>query len=99
MADREIACGWRADRRFGVGTSLATAAGSVEQGVEGGALGAVYKLAWLEGNASVPIKIAGEKSTWPGKKQIVRVGAFERDVIQLDDEPVPAVPAHSSFPP
>ena len=75
---------------FGVGTSIATAAGSVEQGVEGGALGTVYKLAWLEGSASAPIKIAGAKSTWPGKKQIVRVGAFERDIIQLDEEQLPA---------
>ena len=33
--------------------------------------------------------MAGEKSTWPGKKQVVRIGAFERDVIQLDDEPPP----------
>ena len=75
---------------FGVGTSLATAAGSVEHGAEGGALGAVYKLAWLEGSASAPIKIAGEKSTWPGKKQVVRVGTFEHDLIQLDDEPLPS---------
>jgi nicotinate phosphoribosyltransferase len=75
---------------FGVGTSLSTGAGSVEHGVEGGALGAVYKLAWLEGGASpARIKIAGEKSTWPGKKQVARIGAFARDLIQLDDEPIP----------
>jgi nicotinate phosphoribosyltransferase len=75
---------------FGVGTSLATGAGSVAHGVEGGALGAVYKLAWLEGSAAAPIKIAGEKSTWPGKKQVVRKGTFEGDVIQLEDEPISA---------
>lgn len=76
---------------FGIGTSLATGAGSVEHGVDGAALGAVYKLAWYEGGASpARIKIAGEKSTWPGKKQVVRIGAFERDLIQLEDEPIPA---------
>jgi nicotinate phosphoribosyltransferase len=74
---------------FGVGTSLAVGAGSVERGVEGSALGAVYKLAW-DDDETVPIKMAGEKSTWPGKKQVVRIGAFERDVIQLEDETVPA---------
>jgi nicotinate phosphoribosyltransferase len=74
---------------FGVGTSLAVAAGSVVHGVEGGALGAVYKLVW-DDDETAPIKVAGEKSTWPGKKQVVRVGAFDHDVIQLDDEPLPA---------
>ncbi|MER3438791.1 MAG: hypothetical protein C4346_15035, partial [Chloroflexota bacterium] len=34
--------------------------------------------------------LAGEKSTWPGKKQVVRIGTFERDIIQLDHEPMPA---------
>ncbi|MCC6790395.1 MAG: nicotinate phosphoribosyltransferase [Thermomicrobiales bacterium] len=75
---------------FGVGTSLATGAGSVAHGVDGGALGAVYKIAWTEGEAPAPIKIAGEKSTWPGKKQVVRLGEFAGDLIQLDDEPYPA---------
>jgi len=74
---------------FGVGTSLAVGAGSMAHGVEGGALGAIYKLAW-DDDETAPIKLAGEKSTWPGKKQVVRLGAFERDVIQLEDEPVPA---------
>lgn len=35
------------------------------------------------------MKIAGEKSTWPGIKQVVRVGNFDRDVIQLHTEPMP----------
>jgi nicotinate phosphoribosyltransferase len=74
---------------FGVGTSLAVGAGSMAHGVEGGALGAVYKLAW-DDDETAPIKLAGEKSTWPGKKQVVRLGAFERDVIQLEGEPIPA---------
>jgi nicotinate phosphoribosyltransferase len=73
---------------FGVGTSLAVGLGSAGRGVEGGALGTVYKLAWDE-DETVPIKLAGEKSTWPGKKQVVRMGAFERDLIQLEDEPIP----------
>jgi nicotinate phosphoribosyltransferase len=73
---------------FGVGTSLAIGAGSAAHGIEGGALGAVYKLAW-DDDETAPIKVAGDKSTWPGKKQVVRIGDFARDVIQLDDEPVP----------
>ncbi|HEY7035630.1 MAG TPA: nicotinate phosphoribosyltransferase [Thermomicrobiales bacterium] len=73
---------------FGVGTSLAVGAGSIPHGVEGGALGAVYKLAW-DDDETVPIKTAGEKSTWPGKKQVVRIGSFAHDVIQFDDEPIP----------
>jgi len=75
---------------FGVGTSLTVGAGSVEHRVEGGALGAVYKLAWYEeGSSPSRIKIAGEKSTWPGKKQVIRRGIFDGDVIQSDHEPVP----------
>lgn len=76
---------------FGVGTSLATGAGSIEHEVNGGALGAVYKLAWQEDVANpARLKVAGEKSTWPGKKQIARIGTFERDIIQLDAESLPA---------
>ena len=75
---------------FGVGTSLATGAGSAKHGVDGGALGAVYKLVWYEGAGSpARIKIAGDKSTWPGKKQVARIGAFERDLIQLESESLP----------
>lgn len=33
---------------------------------------------------------AGDKSTWPGRKQVARIGAFAEDVIQLEDEPLPA---------
>jgi nicotinate phosphoribosyltransferase len=54
-------------------------------------LGAVYKLVWYEGVGDpARIKLAGEKSTWPGRKQVYRIGAFEQDIIQLDDEPAPA---------
>jgi nicotinate phosphoribosyltransferase len=77
---------------FGVGTSLGVGAGSVEQDVEGGALGGVYKLVHYEaaGGLEQPkVKIAGEKSTWPGRKEVYRFGQFERDRIQLEDEPRP----------
>jgi nicotinate phosphoribosyltransferase len=72
---------------FGVGTSLAVGAGSSERGVDGAALGGVYKLVWVEGGPP-PIKVAGSKSTWPGRKQVVRKGSFAGDRIQLADEPV-----------
>jgi nicotinate phosphoribosyltransferase len=75
---------------FGVGGSLVTGAGSVEHGIEGGTLGAVYKLAWMEGDSPARIKIAGEKSTWPGRKQVVRIGDFDGDLILMEDEPIPA---------
>ena len=53
-------------------------------------LGAVYKLVWYEGAGDpARIKLAGEKSTWPGRKLVYRIGEFEEDVIQLDDEPAP----------
>jgi nicotinate phosphoribosyltransferase len=35
------------------------------------------------------MKLAGEKSTWPGRKLVYRVGDYLEDVIQLDDEPAP----------
>ncbi len=77
---------------FGVGTSLGVGAGSVERDIEGGALGGVYKeVEYVDARGTHPkIKLAGDKSTWPGKKEVFRVGAFEHDVIQLHDEPKPA---------
>ncbi len=84
---------------FGVGTSLGVGAGSPERGIAGGALGAVYKLVWYDADPTSTgeegrIKLAGAKSTWPGKKQVYRVGDFAEDVIQLETEPPPpdAVP-------
>src|SRR5581483_6575533 len=74
---------------FGVGTALAVGAGSPEQGVEGGALGGVYKeVAYREadGTLSYPVKVAGPKTTWPGKKEVYRVGNFQEDVVCLADE-------------
>ncbi|MEZ4499388.1 MAG: hypothetical protein R2839_04805 [Thermomicrobiales bacterium] len=73
---------------FGAGTSLSTGRGSIDHHAEGTALSGVFKLVWVEGGEP-PVKIAGEKSTWPGVKQVVRVGEFERDIIQLDSEPIP----------
>ncbi|MBE3597539.1 MAG: hypothetical protein IMX02_01580 [Limnochordaceae bacterium] len=35
------------------------------------------------------IKLAGEKSTWPGKKEVYRIGCFDEDVVQLESEPKP----------
>ncbi|CAA9545862.1 MAG: Nicotinate phosphoribosyltransferase, partial [uncultured Thermomicrobiales bacterium] len=76
---------------FGVGTSLGAGAGSVEHAIEGGALGGVYKEVWYEegGLGEPKIKVAGEKSTWPGRKEVYRIGAFERDWIGLENEPPP----------
>jgi nicotinate phosphoribosyltransferase len=78
---------------FGVGTSLGAATGSARHGVEGGALGGVYKLALYAdtpGAAQPRMKLAAEKSTWPGLKQVYRRAGFAGDVIQLADEPPPA---------
>jgi nicotinate phosphoribosyltransferase len=82
---------------YGVGTALAVGAGSVEHGVSGGALGGVYKLVWYDADSDgtadeheAPIKVAGPKSTWPGKKQVSRIGMFREDVIHLEGEtPLP----------
>jgi len=77
---------------FGVGTALGSGAGSVERGIEGGALGAVYKEVWHvdeNGDEFPKLKIAGAKSTWPGKKEIYRHPSWEEDIIQLAQEPRP----------
>lgn len=78
---------------FGVGTSIGVGAGSIEHRAPGGALGAVYKMVLYEGEKAAEqpkIKVAGEKSTWPGKKEVYRIGRFEKDIIQLEEEPKPA---------
>jgi nicotinate phosphoribosyltransferase len=77
---------------FGVGTALGAGIGSAERGIDGGALGAVYKEVWYvdeEGNEHPKVKIAGAKSTWPGKKEIYRHPQWEEDIIQLAPEPRP----------
>jgi len=81
---------------FGVGTSVGIAAGSTEHGVEGGALGGVYKAVQYvdERGVSFPkMKVAGEKSTWPGIKEVWRIGKFDADIIQLAEEPKPSADA------
>jgi nicotinate phosphoribosyltransferase len=76
---------------FGVGGVLAVGLGSVASGTVGGVLGAVYKLVWYGGTGEqARMKVAGEKSTWPGRKQVYRIGDYREDVIQLDHEPAPA---------
>ena len=76
---------------FGVGGNLGVGLGSVASGALGGSLGAVYKLVWYEGEGDpARIKLAGAKSTWPGRKRVYRIGDFREDVVQLDEEPVPA---------
>jgi nicotinate phosphoribosyltransferase len=76
---------------FGVGTSLGVGAGSVERDIEGAALGGVYKVVFVsDARGGHPkVKIAGDKSTYPGIKEVYRLGIFESDVIQLADEPKP----------
>ncbi|HEU0113806.1 MAG TPA: nicotinate phosphoribosyltransferase, partial [Thermomicrobiales bacterium] len=75
---------------FGVGGNLAVGLGAIGSGVAGGTLGSVYKLVWYEGDDEpARIKLAGGKSTWPGVKQVYRIGDFREDRIQLADEPAP----------
>ena len=77
---------------FGVGTTLGSGAGSTEHSISGGALGAVYKEVWYvdEAGTEYPkVKIAGAKSTWPGKKEIYRHPQWEEDIVQLAHEPRP----------
>jgi nicotinate phosphoribosyltransferase len=76
---------------FGVGTSLGVGAGSVERDIEGGALGGVYKEVYCvdERGGHAKVKVAGDKSTWPGIKEVYRFGSFVEDLIQLADEPRP----------
>ncbi|TMC21371.1 MAG: nicotinate phosphoribosyltransferase [Chloroflexi bacterium] len=77
---------------FGIGTSLGSGLGSVEHKIGGGSLGMVYKEVWYvdaAGNEYPKVKIAGPKSTWPGKKEIYRHPNWEEDIIQLAHEPRP----------
>jgi len=77
---------------FGIGTTLGNAAGSAERGISGGALGTVYKEVWYvdeSGREYPKVKIAGPKTTWPGKKEMYRHPHWEEDVIQLAHEPRP----------
>jgi nicotinate phosphoribosyltransferase len=76
---------------FGVGTSLGVGAGSVERDIEGAALGGVYKEVYVvdQRGGHPKVKTAGDKSTYPGIKEVYRLGNFEADVVQLADERKP----------
>ncbi len=75
---------------FGVGGNLGVGLGSAASGTVGGVIGAVYKLVWYEGDGfAARIKLAGTKSTTPGRKAVYRVDHFDYDILQLDDEPAP----------
>ncbi len=77
---------------FGIGTTLGSGAGSVERGISGGTLGAVYKEVWYVDEAGIEhpkVKIAGAKTTVPGKKEIYRHPNWEEDLIQLSHEARP----------
>lgn len=76
---------------FGVGGNLGVGLGTIESGTVGGVIGAVYKLAWMEGDGGLQarMKVAGSKSTWPGRKMVYRIGDFEKDIIALDEEMAP----------
>lgn len=76
---------------FGVGGNLGVGLGTIESGTVGGVIGAVYKLAWFSGQSGqqARLKLAGSKSTWPGVKEVYRVGDYAHDVIALADEPTP----------
>lgn len=77
---------------FGVGTSIGVGAGSLEHDVEGGSLGGVYKnVAYVDDTGvTVPkIKVAGDKTTLPGAKEVYRRGSFAEDIMQLAEEPAP----------
>jgi nicotinate phosphoribosyltransferase len=76
---------------FGVGTSLGVGAGSVERDIEGAALGGVYKEVYTHDHRGghAKVKVAGDKSTWPGIKEVYRLGNFSADIVQLAEEPKP----------
>jgi nicotinate phosphoribosyltransferase len=77
---------------FGVGTALGAGVGDPAQGIAGGALGGVYKEAWYVDEDAIEhpkLKLAGSKTTWPGRKEVYRHPAWEEDVIQLEGEPAP----------
>jgi nicotinate phosphoribosyltransferase len=77
---------------FGVGTALGHGGGSVEHDIAGGSLGMVYKEVWYvdESGTEYPkMKLAGDKSTRPGKKEIYRHPEWEEDIVQLAHEPRP----------
>ena len=78
---------------FGVGTALGVGAGNLAHGVGGATLGGVYKEVWSvddDGSEHPKLKLAAEKTTWPGRKLVYRHPQWEEDVIQLESEAPPA---------
>ena len=73
---------------YGIGTELVASA-------DAPALGGVYKLVELvlDGRAVPIAKFSADKATLPGRHQVLRTrdaeGRIARDVIAIDDEPVP----------
>jgi nicotinate phosphoribosyltransferase len=78
---------------FGVGTALVDGLGSLEHQSVGGAIGGVYKLAWVAAEHGYPshaaVKLAGAKSTIPGAKLIARAPDFSHDLLLLVGEALP----------
>ena len=75
---------------FGVGTSLGVATAS---STNPGGLGGVYKAVHYveeDGTPTPLIKLAENKTTWPGRKEVYRIGAFDHDVVQLEGEQPPS---------
>lgn len=74
---------------YGVGTKLATAAGT-----GGGALGGVYKLVAIDGQPKMKITSDMAKATLPGSKRVLRAigpeGGYVQDVVCLEDDAVAA---------
>jgi nicotinate phosphoribosyltransferase len=78
---------------FGVGTALGVGLGNVEHGTVGGALGGVYKAVWYvdeDGEELPKVKLAHEKTTWPGRKEVYRHAQWQEDIVQLVGEPAPS---------
>src|SRR5258708_34052582 len=70
---------------FGVGTALGNGAGSLAHGGEGGALGAGYKEGWhVEGDGTrhPTVKLAHDKTTWPGLKEVYRHPQWPDDLVK-----------------
>jgi len=72
---------------YGVGTKLATAAGT-----GGVALGGVYKLVAIDGQPKMKITSDMAKATLPGSKRVLRAvnpeGGYVQDVVCLEDDEV-----------
>ncbi len=78
---------------FGVGTALGVGAGNLAHGVGGATLGGVYKEVWYvddDGSEHPKLKLAAEKTTWPGRKAVYRHPQWEEDIVQLETETPPA---------